>query len=419
MIFENFSFRSFFLKNRTDLIKEFKWQTLEKFLKGFSTIFMSFLIARISGPEDFGKYSYAIALTNIFIVVSDLGVHNLIVAQISKYTKNREKIISSFFKLRVFSSLIVFLIFIIYMFLNFKEGLLLSICIASSFLDVFEFYNQGKLRIVYNSRSKSFVYLLGLILKIITIFYFKNYKLILFIYSVEFLFSYLLIYKYSHLNIKKLFTEKIEIKYLRSIFKKCISLFAASIFTILVDRLDILIIQNKFGFTTLGQYNLFAQIILLWSLIPTMLCNYHMPRLAKSYAMSIKSYKFQLKKYSKIYFLLGLILTLGSILIFNVQYLIFNYSDQNIYIACTILCFIHIPLTLSLLQASIVSINNLYFYVLIKKILSFFVMLSISLWLSDYLGIIGLPIGINVSYVFSELIFPRFFKNNIRLSLLF
>ncbi len=405
------------LEINSQLFKELKWQIIEKILRSFTTIFISLIIASTFGSEVFGKYSYAIALTNIFIGFSSLGMPNLIVAQISKYRMNSQEIISCFLKIRIFTNTLIFGIFLVYTFLKLKIGLLLFLSVGTSFLDIFENYNQGKLKLVDNAKSKIIAYSLGLFLKLISIFYFKNYKLVLIIFSLEISFSYFLIYKYSGLKFKKIFFDKVETKLLKSIIRKLIPLSLTSLFIILTSKLDILVIQNKFGYSLLGQYNIFSQVILIWSIIPIMFTNYHMPRLAKCYSSSVSNYKSELIKYGKIYFLIGLIISFISIFVFNIQYQILNYNNKEIYIAGTILCFVNIPLCISLLQASIIAINNLHFYGFVKTTLNFVLMLFFSLFLSEYIGIIGLPIAINLSYIFSEYILPRILKNNIRYSL--
>lgn len=404
---------------KSQLVREIKWQIIEKLLRSFTTVFISLLITTYFGPEIFGKYGYALALTNIFIGLSNLGMPNLIVAQISKYRINRKKIIKIFFKIRIFTTSIIFFIFILHCFYNLKLGLLLSLSVGSSFLEIFENYNQGNLNIINNCKSKIIAFSIGLILKLISIFYLKNYKLVLIIYSFEFLLSYFFIFKFSSLDFRELLFSNVDKRLFRNIVKKLIPLSTTSLFTILSAKLDVLIIQSRFGYSILGKYSIFSQVILIWSIIPLMFTNYHMPRLAKFYSISVIEYKKELIKYGKIYFLIGIIISAFSFLVFNIQYNLLNYNDSDIYIASSILCLINIPLSISLFQASIIAINNLQLYGFIKTILNFIVMLFLSLIFSSYLGIIGLPIAINISYFASEYILPKLLKNNIRYSLIF
>tara|TARA_Y100000589_G_C27160383_1_gene632502 strand:- start:54 stop:1304 length:1251 start_codon:yes stop_codon:yes gene_type:complete len=401
------------LKGKGALIRDLKWQIIEKALRFLTTICVSLLISTFLGSEDFGKYTYTVSILSIWIGASNLGMSNLIVAQISKYKLNQEKIISTFLKIRIISTTLIFLIFLIYTLFNFKLGLYLVITVIFSFLDVFEFYNQGKLQLILNSQAKIIAYIFGFIFKTISILYFKSIELALVIYSIEFFFAYLLIYKFSKLNIFEMLFVKVDQKLLRVTLKKMIALSLTPFLTILTTKLDILIIKYKFGFSVLGEYNILSQVIMLWSIFPVMLTNYHLPRLANIYSSSIEHYPRALKRYGKIYFLVGLFLTFISLIVLNLQYYILNYQNNSIYWACTFLCFINIPTSISLLQIQIIAINNLQVYQLIKVCVYFISMTLFSLFLINFIGIIALPLSINFSLVLSEFLLPKFFKNSI------
>ena len=145
-----------------------------------------------------------------------------------------------------------------------------------------------------------------------------------------------------------------------------------------------------------------------------MLTNYHLPKLAKIYATSIEKYHFELKKYGRIYFFIGLFLTFISILVFNIQYGILNYQNNSIYLACTVLCFINIPQTISLLQVQIIAINNLQNYGLIKVVIDFVLIIIFSLLLINIIGIIAIPLSLNFSSLITTFVLPKFFKNSLR-----
>ena len=401
-------------EEKVPLIREIKWQIFEKALRFFTTICISILIANFLSTEDFGKYTYTVSILTIWIGASNLGMSNLIVAQISKYKINQERIISAFLKIRVISSLVLFLTFFIYALINFRLGLFLILTVLFSFLDVFEFYNQGKLTLISNTKAKIIAYLFGFTLKLIAIFYFKSYELALFFYSLEFCFAYFLIFKYSRLNLYKLLFRKVDNKLLRATLKKMIPLSLTPFLMIITTKLDILIIKHKFGFSLLGEYSVLSQVIMLWSIFPVMLTNYHLPRLAKICATSIDTYHRELRRYGRIYLLIGLCLTFISLIVFHLQYWLLNYENNSIYFAGIILCFINIPTATSLLQIQIIAINNLQIYSLIKVCINFISMIVVSLFLINHIGIIALPISINLALFLSEFVLPKFFNNNIK-----
>ena len=402
------------LKGKNTLIRDIKWQILEKVFRFLTTILMSLLIANYLGAEAFGKYTYAISILTIWIEASSLGVSNLIVAQISKYKINQKKIISTFLKIRIISVVIVFISFFIFSLVNLKLGLFLLFSIFFSFLDVFEFYNQGKLNLTSNAKAKILAYIVGFILKIIAILYFKSFELALIFYSLEFCFAYFLIYRYSKLNILEILFEKVDQNFINATLKKMIPLSLTPVLTILTTKLDVLIIKNKFGFSLLGEYNIFSQVIMLWTIFPVMLSNYNLPRLAGLYSNSKQKYYREIKKCMRLYFSIGIFLTIVSMVIFNIQFNLLNYQNNSIYLAGTILCFTNTSMSIAIFQNQIIAINNLQIYSLIKVFILFLIMITSSLFFVNYIGLIGLPISMNLALIFSEFILPRFFNNTIR-----
>lgn len=402
------------LKGKSTLIRDIKWQILEKVFRFLTTILMSLIIANYLGAEAFGKYTYAISMLTIWIEASSLGISNLIVAQISKYKINQKKIISTFLKIRIISTVIVFISFFIFSLVNLKLGLFLLFSIFFSFLDVFEFYNQGKLNLTSNAKAKILAYIVGFILKIIAILYFKSFELALIFYSLEFCFAYFLIYRYSKLNILEILFEKVDQNFINATLKKMIPLSLTPVLTILTTKLDVLIIKNKFGFSLLGEYNIFSQVIMLWTIFPVMLSNYNLPRLAGLYSSSKQKYYREIKKYMRLYFSIGIFLTIVSMVIFNIQFNLLNYQNNSIYLAGTLLCFTNTSMSIAIFQNQIIAINNLQIYSLIKVFILFLIMITSSLFFVNYIGLIGLPISMNLALIFSEFILPRFFNNTIR-----
>ena len=116
----------------------------------------------------------------------------------------------------------------------------------------------------------------------------------------------------------------------------------------------------------------------------------------------------------RLYFSIGIFLTIVSMVIFNIQFNLLNYQNNSIYLAGTILCFTNTSMSIAIFQNQIIAINNLQIYSLIKVFILFLIMITSSLFFVNYIGLIGLPISMNLALIFSEFILPRFFNNTIR-----
>lgn len=68
------------------------------------------LVARILGPEDFGRFSFAWALVQMLLIAGDLGTHNTVIREVSAQPQQSERITQDFFFLKLVLGLVLFLI---------------------------------------------------------------------------------------------------------------------------------------------------------------------------------------------------------------------------------------------------------------------------------------------------------------------
>src|SRR3989344_7967208 len=76
-------------------------------LKILSTILV-ILIARYLGDVEYGKFTFALSFTGLFLVLMDLGTRILIVREISQNKKEASKIVANVLMLKFISSFLVY-----------------------------------------------------------------------------------------------------------------------------------------------------------------------------------------------------------------------------------------------------------------------------------------------------------------------
>jgi len=100
-------------------------------LKILSTILV-ILIARYLGDVEYGKFTFALSFTGLFLVLMDLGTRILIVREISQNKKQAPKIVANVLMLKFISSLLVYaLILAISFALGYNKETLAAIAIAA------------------------------------------------------------------------------------------------------------------------------------------------------------------------------------------------------------------------------------------------------------------------------------------------
>jgi O-antigen/teichoic acid export membrane protein len=105
--------RSFLFENkhsRQILFKNTFWLTVTEALdKSFSFVAL-ILVARHFGPEIYGKFAFALSFLAVFIIIADFGFSTLTVREVAKNKSNSQQYIDNILFIKVFLSLITFIL---------------------------------------------------------------------------------------------------------------------------------------------------------------------------------------------------------------------------------------------------------------------------------------------------------------------
>jgi len=81
----------------TNIAKNTSYFTLALILQKVISFTYFVLIARAIGPEDLGKYYFAISFTSIFGIFIDIGQSSVLTREVAKRPDEAEKLFSSVF----------------------------------------------------------------------------------------------------------------------------------------------------------------------------------------------------------------------------------------------------------------------------------------------------------------------------------
>ena len=103
----------------------------DNLLKVISTVIV-ILIARYLGDVEYGKFTFALSFTGLFLILMDLGTRILIVREISQKRNEAPKIVANVLMLKFITSILVYVLIIIIAFiLNYSKETLIAISIAA------------------------------------------------------------------------------------------------------------------------------------------------------------------------------------------------------------------------------------------------------------------------------------------------
>ncbi|MEO1054477.1 MAG: flippase [Bacteroidota bacterium] len=278
------------------------WLTLDKLIRMGGGLVISVLVARYLGPDQFGLWSYALAIIAIIGSISSLGLESVIVNEIVKSEQRKSKFLGSGFIIRLVSALVSYLsLFLIVYLLEPDNDILkyivsiLGLTFFFQAFDILDYFFQSQLqnKFTFYARNISF----GIFSGIKILFIIGGYSLVYFAwaFAVEIMFASLLLmvfYLKSGEHVKNWNINKTSIAYL---IKQGLPLMLSAIITLLHLRIDQVMLGQILGEKELGVYSSAVKISEVWYQIPMLIGMSFFPSIIKSRGVNKDTYFNNLK----------------------------------------------------------------------------------------------------------------------------
>ena len=265
-------------------IFNFNWLLVEKVIRIFGGLFIGVWVARYLGPRDFGIFSYALAFIAFFSWLSQLGMNQIIVREITKYPDKTDEILGSAFFMKLIGA--IFSVGLIFFAINFIKPedslvklvtLLLSLVYIFQSLDIIEFFYQAKVLSKYTVIAKSTAFLSSFALKIF--FILNEFSVVYFALAnvIDILLAgALLVFvfvKTGHSIKNWKFDKIIAVELIKYSWPLMISSFLISIHM----RIDQLMIERMLDMKEVGVYSIAVRFSECWYFIPAIIVSTLMP----------------------------------------------------------------------------------------------------------------------------------------------
>lgn len=149
------------------LLGNVAWQVGDKVLRLGVGLLITVKIARYLGPDQFGKWSYAIAFATLFGSFATLGLDNIVVRELVHSPTNKSRILGTAFVLKLVASTVAILVVtaaIAILKPNDAQIQLLVLLSAAAFLfqasNIVDFYFQAEIRSKYSVVAQNAAFLL-------------------------------------------------------------------------------------------------------------------------------------------------------------------------------------------------------------------------------------------------------------------
>ncbi len=390
MVKKEFNIRKLTLKS--NFIYYIIYESFSK-LFGFITIIY---VARLYGPDEYGKYGFAQALVSYFLLFSNLGLHTFGIREALKEKEKLQYYVTNIIFLKIlFSFISIILLNIVLFYINKdsetkKVVFIYSFIIFSSplFLEwLFQYYENLKILSIAHLVKNIFLFLTVIVFLENTskILSFIKYQLL---YTYVYLF-FLIIYFKHNINYKL-----INVKDWPNIIRAGLLLSFSSVMISIYYNMDKILIGIWYPDKILGYYEAAYKIILISPIPSSMFWTVFTKNIAKKHLKTIKMLVF-------IMLLIGIFLSIFILLSSNliVQYIYGNSYNESVLILRIL------SITILLIYLNVAIINPLMVW---KKEKIYFFIITIGATLNIILNIILIPkysvIGAAVATIFAELV---------------
>ncbi len=378
------------------------------------------------GPDRYGILNYCIAFTTLFGVVGGLGLRNIVVRELVKTPKIRDKVLGTSFLMMLvagFFAMLLTLAMVYWSRSSDTETLLLVTIISIGFIfkafQSITYYFEAIVKSKYFVYASNTAYLVASLLKIVCILTNQGLEAFCIIILLEtILTSILLIIVYTHYG-KRILNWKFDRRIARGLIKDSLPLLLSGIMAIIYMKIDQIMLREMTTDKELGLYSAAVKLTEVWFFIPMIIKSSVFPNLVKTFETDKLSF------YNKFYrlFRLMIIFSLAIAILFSLSgnYLVEllfgeDYSNSGKMLKGLIWVLIFVSLGVAR-SAYLISYNwnNIYFYTLALGAIS---NILINVVMIPNYGGLGAVVATLISYAIAGYISCFFFKKTRKIGLI-
>lgn len=388
------------------LFKNSGWLLIDKFSKLFPGVIVTALIGRYLGPEKFGIWNYALALTTIIGSVAILGMDKLAVKELINDEQRQGAIVTTIILMRISAGIICMAISIGIVLMARKHQQLYLYCTIFSALiiilqsfDVLDYFYQAKNNVKRVIIPKVAVFVAFCLVKLLIIFLGGTLMVLLWASAIELLITYVIIIGVFSYHNATDFALRVDWQLAKTLLAQSWPLMLSNLAVVLFMKIDLVLLDVLSNASELGRYVAAARISELWYAIPMVISVAILPSLIQKKNISRDAYLLTLEKWLRLSFWLSAAI---AILVTLTAHLIIPFLYGNGYRAASWMLMIHvwagIPVFLNIVIVQYLFIEGKYKIYLYGNLCGLMVNMSINFFLIPTYGGIGAAIATVAAY---------------------
>ena len=288
------------------------WQIGEKIISMIFSVFVTSIVARYLGTEDYGFVNYIISTVMLFTTFSTLGMEKITIKDIIEKEESEEKILGTSFYIRLIGGIVLIFISQITIYILDEKnmiaqllGLIMGLCMIFRAYEVIEYYLQSQMKLKTISIIRFCSTILVAILRILVVIF--DWGIVGF--TATYLFDAIIVamlLKICYKKRKKL-KFKFSLEYAKKILSKCWYVAISGLMVTLYMRIDQVMLgsmlDNK---TENGIYSAAVRIAEIWYFVPTAIISAFQPAIVMKKKHSEEQYEKSMQRLYDIVAIVGI-----------------------------------------------------------------------------------------------------------------
>lgn len=282
------------------------------------SFFIGVWLARYLGPENYGVISYVVAFAGLFSFIASLGVDGILNRELVAHPEQRDELMGTAFRLKLFGGLLAFSVTIFAAFV-FEQKLLIRILIIlyslvfiMQAINVISIFFQANVLSKNNVRSVLTATIISSFFKVILIVTGKGIVWLALIYFLDSVWQglgYLWSYRRYNLKIK---TWRYNKQLAKKIIHSSWFLMLSSASVYIYMKIDQVMIGHFMGEREVGLYAAAVRLVEVWYFIPVMICSSVFPAIVNAKNTNYTVYRKRLKALYLLMIAIALVIAIPS-----------------------------------------------------------------------------------------------------------
>lgn len=278
-------------------VRNIFWMVADRIWRMVIGLLVGAWVVRYLGPDNYGQINYVLAFIGIATVVVNMGMESFLIKELVTDPESKTKIIHAAFQLRLAMAVTMFCLLLIWVlaageplqvlwlfFILVPQLLTTSFTVADLF-----FQAELKSRITIVCRNVFFV--LGALLKVIAILTHQNIYVFAALTIFDLILADIFLFFYYRQKFGKTSPVKIDMSYLKALWKKSIPFLLSNVAIVLYMKIDQILLGKLASVKEVGFFTAATKVAEIFYFIPLVITG-------SLYGLLINSKKDSVKKFT-------------------------------------------------------------------------------------------------------------------------